>query len=82
MKKVNTFVWYHGWNIGYKDGTRQIISKTNSKPTDKPFWKNAEHVTSREAESTRVQLKSLAYKKDLKTYINRFNLQNHIQAQI
>ena len=81
MKKVNTFVWYHGWNIGYKDGTRQIISKTNSKPTYKPFWKNAEHVTSRMAKSTRAQLKTLAYKKDLKTYINRLNLGNSSEAK-
>ena len=25
MKKFNIFVRYHGCNIGYKDGTRQII---------------------------------------------------------
>ena len=76
MKKFNTFVRYHGCNIGYKDGTHQIIFKTCSRPTYKPFWKNPEYVTSRVAKSTRAQLKNrpLAYKKDLKNYINRFNL--------
>ena len=76
MKKFNTFVRYHGCNIGYKDGTRQIILKTCSRPTFKPLWKNPEHVTSRVAKSTRAQLKNkpLPYKKDLKNYINRFNL--------
>ena len=64
MKMFNTFVRYHGCNIGYKDGTRQIIFKTCSRPTYKPFWKNPEHVTSRVGKSTRAQLKSkpLAYK--------------------
>ena len=57
MKKFNTFVQYHGCNIGYKDGTRQIVFKTCSRPTRKPFWKNPEHVTSRVAKSTRAQLK-------------------------
>ena len=47
MKKFNTFVRYHGCNMGYKDGTRQIIFKTCSRQTYKPFWKNPEHVTSR-----------------------------------
>ena len=83
MKKFNTFVRYHGCNIGYKDGTRQIIFKTCSRPTRKPFWKNPEHVTSRVAKSTRAQFKCkpLAYKKDLKYYINRFNLGHSSEAQ-
>ena len=83
MKKFNTFVRYHGCNIGYKDGTRQIIFKTCSRPTRKPFWKNPEHVTSRVAKSTRAQLKNkpLAYKKDLKNYINRFNLGHSSEAK-
>ena len=33
------------------------------------------------AKSTRAQLKTLAYKKDLKTYINRFNLGNSSEAK-
>ena len=75
MKKFNTFVRYHGCNIGYKDGTHLIIFRNCSKPTRKPFWKNPEHVTSRVAKSTRAQLKNkpLAYKKDLEHYNNRFN---------
>ena len=83
MKKFNTFVRCHGCNIGCKDGTRQIISKTCSRPTYKPFWKNPEHVTSRVAKSTRAQLKNkpLAYKKDLKNYINRFNLGHSSEAK-
>ena len=83
MKKFNTFVQYHGCTIGYKDGTRQIIFKTCSRPSYKPFWKNPEHVTSRVAKSTRVQLKNkpLAYKKDLKNYINRFNLGHSSEAK-
>ena len=83
MKKFNTFVRYHGCNIGYKDGTRQIIFKTCSRTTYKPFWKNPEHVTSRVAKSTRAQLKNkpLAYKKDLKNYINRFNLAHNSEAK-
>ena len=83
MKKFNTFVRYHGCNIGYKDGTRQIIFKTCSRPTYKPFWKNPEHVTSRVAKSTRAQLKNkpLAYKKYLKNYINRFNLGHSSEAK-
>ena len=52
MKKFNTFVRYHGCNIGYKDGARQIIFKTCSRPIYKPLWKNPEHVTSRVAKST------------------------------
>ena len=83
MKKFNTFVKYHGCNIGYKGGTRQVIYKTCSRPTDNPFWKNAEHVSSRVAKSTRAQLqnKPLAYKKDLKNYINRFNLGHNSEAK-
>ena len=83
MKKLNTFDKYHGYHIGYKDGTRQIIYKTCSRPTRKPFWKNPEHVTSRVAKSTRAQLKNkpLAYKKDLKNYINRFNLGHSSEAK-
>ena len=83
MKKFNTFVEYHGCNIGYKDGTRQIVFKTCSRPTRKPFWKNPEHVTSRVAKSTRVQLKKkpLAYKKDLKLYINSYNLVHGSEAK-
>ena len=83
MKKFNTFVWYHGCNIGYKDGTRQIIFKSCSRPTYKPFWKNPEHVTSRVAKSTRAQLKNkpLAYKKDLRSYINRFHLRHSRKAK-
>ena len=83
MRKFKTFVEYHGCNIGYKDGTRQIIFKTCSRPTCKPFWKNPEHVTSRVAKSTRAQLKNkpLAYKKDLKNYINRFNLGHSSEAK-
>ena len=83
MKNLNTFVRYHGCNIGYKDGTRKIILRTCSKPTYNPFWKNPEHVTSRVAKSTRAQLKNkpLAYKKDLKNYINRFNLGHSSEAK-
>ena len=58
MKKFNTFVRYHGCNISYKDGTRQIIFKTCSRPTYKPFWKNPEHVPSRVVKSRRAQLKN------------------------
>ena len=67
MKKFNTFIRYHGCNISYKDGTRQIIFKTCLRPTYNPFWKSPEHVTSHVAKSTRAQLKikPLAYKKDL-----------------
>ena len=83
MKKFDTFVQYHGCNIGYKDGTRQILIKTCSRPTYKPFWKNPEHVTSRVVKSTRAQLKNkpLVYKKDLKNYINRFNLGHRSEAK-
>ena len=83
MKNLNTFVRYHGCNIGYKNGTRKIILRTCSKPTYNPFWKNPEHVTSRVAKSTRAQLKNkpLAYKKDLKNYINRFNLGHSSEAK-
>ena len=83
MKKFNTFVEYHGCNIDYKDGTRQIVFKTCSRPTRKPFWKNPEHVTSRVAKSTRAQLKNkpLAHIKDLKNYINRFNLKHNSEAK-
>ena len=85
MKKFNTIVRYHGCNIGYKDGTGQIIFKTCSRPTRKPFWKNLVviNVTSRVAESTRAQLKNkpLAYKKDLKNYNNRFNLGHSSEAK-
>ena len=83
MKKFNTFVEYHGCNIDYKDGTRQIVFKTCSRPIRKPFWKNPEHVTSRVAKSTRAQLKNkpLAYIKDLKNYINRFNLKHNSETK-
>ena len=83
MKKFNTFVEYHGCNIGYKDGTRQIVFKTCSRPTRKPFWKNPEHVTSRVVKSTSPQLKNkpLAYIKDLKNYINIFNLKHNSEAK-
>ena len=83
MKNLNTFVQYHGCNIGCKDGTRKIILRTCSRPTYNPFWKNPEHVTSRVAKSTRAQLKNkpLAYKKDLKNYINRFNLGHSSEAK-
>ena len=83
MKNLNTFVRYHGCNIGYKNGTRKIILRTCSKPTYNPFWKNPEHVTSRVAKSTRAQLKNkpLAYKKDLKNYINRFVLGHSSEAK-
>ena len=76
MKRLNTFIKCHGCNIGYKDGTRQLILKSCSIPTVNPFWKNPKHFTSRVAKSRRAQLKNkpLAYKKDLKSYINRFNL--------
>ena len=57
MKKFNTFVQYHDCNIGCKDGTCQIVFRTCSRPTCKPFWKNPEHATSRVARSTRAQLK-------------------------
>ena len=69
--------------IGYKDGTRQIILKTCSRPTVNPFWKNPEHVTSRVVKSTRAQLKNkpLAFKSDLKAYINRFNLVHKSEAK-
>ena len=83
MKKLNTFVKYHNCMIGYKDGTRQIILKTCSRPTVNPFWKNPEHVTSRVVKSTRAQLKNkpLAFKRDLKAYINRFNLGHKSEAK-
>ena len=83
MRKFKTFVEYHGCSIGYKDGTRQIIFKTCSRPTCKPFWKNPEHVTSRVAKSTRAQIKSkpLAYKKDLKNYVNRHSLDCNSEAK-
>ena len=83
MKNLNTFVRYHGCNIGYKNGTRKIILRTCSKPTYNPFWKNPEHVTSRVAKSTRAQLKNkpLAYKTDLKSYINRFVLGHSSEAE-
>ena len=84
MKKLNTFVKHHGCNIGYRDGTRQIILKTCSRPTyNNPFWKNPEHVSSRVAKSTRAQLKNkpLAYKKDLKNDINRFVLGRNSEAE-
>ena len=83
MKQSSTFLQYHGCNIGYKDGTRQIIFKNCSRPTFKPFWKKPEHVTSRVAKSTRAQLKNkpLAFKKDLKNYINRFNLGHGDEAR-
>ena len=83
MKKLNTFVKYHGCNIGHKDGTRQIILKTCPRPTDYPFWKNPKHVTSRVAKSTRAQLrlKPLAFKKDIKSYINRYNLGHRSKAR-
>ena len=69
--------------IGYKDGTRQIILKTCSRPTVNPFWKNPEHVTSCVVKSTRAQLKNkpLAFKRDLKAYINRFNLGHKSEAK-
>ena len=69
--------------IGYKDGTRQVILKTCSRPTVNPFWKNLEHVTSRVVKSTRAQLKNkpLAFKRDLKAYINRFNLGHKSEAK-
>ena len=83
MKKFNTFVQYHDCNIGCKDGTCQIVFRTCSRPTCKPFWKNPEHATSRVARSTRAQLKNkpLAYTKDLKNYINRFNLGHSSEAK-
>ena len=83
MKNLNTFVRYHGCNIGYKDGTRKIILRTCARPTYNPLWKNPEHVTSCVVKSTRVQLKNkpLAYKKDLKNYINRFVLGHSSEAK-
>ena len=83
MKKFNTFVQYHGCNIGYNDGTCQIVFKTYSRPTCKSFWKNSEHITSRVAKSTRAQFKNkpLAYTKDLKNYINRFNFGHSSEAK-
>ena len=83
MKKLNTFVKYHGCHIGFKDGTRQIIYKTCSRPTRKPCWKNSEHVTRRVAKSTRARLKKkpVAYKKDLKNYINSYNLVHGSEAK-
>ena len=78
-----SFIEYHSCNIGYKDGTWQIVFKTCSRPTYKPFWKNPEHVTNRVARSTRAQLKNkpLAYKKDLKNYISRYNLKYNSEAK-
>ena len=69
--------------IGYKDGTRQIILKTCSRPTVNPFWKNPKHVTSLVAKSTRAQLKNKpsAFKKDLKACINRFNIGHKSEAK-
>ena len=69
--------------IGYKDGTRQIILKTCSRPTVNPFWKNPKHVTSLAAKSTRAQLKNKpsAFKKDLKACINRFNIGHKSEAK-
>ena len=62
---------------------RQITLKTCSRPTYNPFWKNPEHDSSRVAKSTRAQLKNkpLAYKKDLKNYINRFVLGHNSEAE-
>ena len=76
MKKFNTFVRYHGCNIGYKDGTRQTIFKTCSRPTYNPFWKSPEHGISRVAKSTRAQLKNkpLAYKNILKIILTDLTL--------
>ena len=57
MKILNTFVQYHGCNIGYKDGTRRLVKRGNcSNPTFYPFRKNAEHTTNYVAKSTRAQL--------------------------
>ena len=83
MKKLDTFVKYHNCMIGYKDGTRQIILKTCSRPTVNPFWKNPKHVTSLAAKSTRAQLKNKpsAFKKDLKACINRFNIGHKSEAK-
>ena len=68
-------VQYHGCNIGYKDGTRKLVTKKCSKPTYNPFWKNPEHYNNGVAKSRRAQLKQkpLAFKKDVQKYV-----QNHI----
>ena len=83
MKNLNSFVQYHGYNIGYRDGTRQIIHKTCSRPTYNPFWKNPEHITYRVTKSARVQLKHkpVAFKKDFKSYINKFILGHSAEAR-
>ena len=83
MKKLDKFFKYHGCHIGYTDGTRQLILNTCSRPTDNPFWKNPEHVTSRVAKSARAQLKhkNLANKNNLKSYINRYNLGHSSEAR-
>ena len=56
MKKH--FIEYHGCNLVYKDGTRQIVKWYCFKPTLYPFWKLSSDVTNLVAKSTRAQLKN------------------------
>ena len=60
MKK--NFIEYHGCNLLYKDGTRQIVKKHCFKPTLYPFWKLSNDVTNSVAKSTRAQLKSVKFR--------------------
>ena len=56
MKK--NFIEYHGCNLLYKDGTRQIVKKHCFKPTLYPFWKLSNDVTNSVGKSRRAQLKN------------------------
>lgn len=68
MKK--NFIEYHGCNLLYKDGTRQIVKKHCFKPTLYPFWKLSNDVTNSVAKSTRAQLenKSIATESEIIAY--------------
>ena len=83
MKNLNTFVRYHGCNIGCRDGTRQLVKKTCSRPTFNPFWKNPEHSTNRVAKSTTALLKQnpLAYRNDIRRYVKKFTLDTLIAVK-
>ena len=83
MKNLNTFVRYHGCNIGYRDGTRQLVKKTCLRPTFNPFWKNPEHSTNRVAKSTTALLKQnpLAYRNDIRRYVKKFILDTFIAVK-
>ena len=68
-----SFIQYHDCDKLYKDGTRQLVKHSCSKPTSYPFWKDIKDVTNKVAQSTRGQLKlkPVASQSEILSYRNR-----------